>query len=100
MTIEAVRDLIFIIFGAISIIILVALLVLTLSLYRRVKVIQTSIGETAVQIPKLIAENREALKRITQIVGMTNAVGMGIDLVRKIFETNKGGKTNEQGTMG
>ena len=100
MTIEAVKDLVVIIFGAIGIIFLLVLLVLMLSLYRRVKVIQTSIGDMNGQLQRSIAESRESLKGITQIVSINSAVGIGIDLVRKIFETNKGGKTNEQGTMG
>jgi hypothetical protein len=96
MTIEIVRDLVVIIFGAIGTIFLITLLVLTFSLYRRIKVIQTSISETAVQLPKLIAESRESLKAIAQIVSIISAVGMGIDLIRKIFEMKIGGKASEQ----
>jgi hypothetical protein len=96
MSIESFRDVVIIIYGIIGTLFLIALLVMMLSLYRKVKVIQTSICETTVQLSKLIAEGRESLKGIMKIVGIISAISMGVNMVSKIFEMNKGDKTNEQ----
>jgi hypothetical protein len=96
MTIEMVRDLVVIIFGAVGTIFLIALSVLFLTCYQQMRMIQSSISETAAQLPKLVAESRQSLKTIGSIVSLISAISMGIDMVRKIFEMNKGGKANEQ----
>jgi hypothetical protein len=96
MTIEMIRDIVVIIFGAIGTLCLIALSVIFFTFYRQMKVIQNSIRETADQLPKLVAESRQSLKTLGNIVSLISAIGMGIDMVRKIFEMNKGGKSNEQ----
>jgi hypothetical protein len=96
MSIESFRDVVIIIYGIVATLFLITLLVLMLSLYRKAKVIQTAICETAVQLPALVAESRESLQGITKIVGITEAISVGIDLVRKIFAAKKGGKIDEQ----
>ncbi len=99
MTVESLRDIIIIIFGIVGTIGFITILVVMYSLYRRMSAIQHSITETLVQTQKIIAESKEAIKPIMQIVAIIDAVRSGVDLFSKISEMKKGGKQNEQGAV-
>jgi len=72
---------------------IIVLLVMAFILYRRMKVIQVS-------ILKAVAESKEAAKPIMQIAAIIEAMRGGIDLVKRISQTKKGGEQNEQTTGG
>jgi hypothetical protein len=85
--------LIIVVLGLVWTIALILLLVITFILYRRMRIIQTS-------ILKAVAESKEAVKPIMQIAAIIEAVRGGIDLVSKISGIRKGGKQDEHTTGG
>jgi hypothetical protein len=85
--------LIIVVLGLVWTIALILLLVITFILYRRMRIIQTS-------ILKAVAESKEAVKPIMQIAAIIEAVRGGIDLVSKISGIMKGGKQDEHTTGG
>jgi hypothetical protein len=62
---------------------LIAFLVASFILYRRLSGIRAS-------IMKAVAESKEAAKPIMQIAAMIEVVKSGIDLVGRLFEAKKG----------
>ena len=85
--------LIIVVLGLVWTVGIILLLVMAFILYRRMKVIQAS-------ILKAVAESKEAAKPIMQIAAIIEAMRGGIDLVKRISQTKKGGEQNEQTTGG
>jgi energy-converting hydrogenase Eha subunit H len=74
---------------------LVLLLIMVFSLYRKTSAVQTSITGTINEIKKAVAETKEVIKPMMQIVAILDAVRSGIDVVSKISGIKKGGKEDE-----
>ena len=93
MSIEWFRDLIIIIFGIATTVVLIIIAVLLYSLYRKTSSLLDSLKATSATIQGISSYvGDEIVKPLTQAVALIQGIRQGIDTVSKFFKKSEGGK--------
>jgi hypothetical protein len=99
MALQNTRDIVIIIFGIAGTIYFILLFITALSVWKRLNKLSALAAGALDGLQKVVAEVKEAIKPIAQIIGIIEAAGKGIDVVSKIFKMKKGGTEDDQRTV-